>query len=109
MMFFFFQAEDGIRDLVRSRGLGLAAAVGICHQIEQSGVVWRQQIGPDSIDPFGVAMSRGIRAGEQQVRNPTHCREDADNPVILFALRRQNIDCVGDCYCATYRLSLIHI
>ena len=41
--FFFFQAEDGIRDLVRSRGLG--------------DVYKRQQLG----------VSDGIRAHEQQV------------------------------------------
>ena len=42
-VFFFFQAEDGIRDLVRSRGLGdvykrqgqVKAVIGRCYPLEE--------------------------------------------------------------------------
>ena len=43
-LFFFFQAEDGIRDLVRSRGLG--------------DVYKRQAIARDDDTTFGVLQSR---------------------------------------------------
>ena len=44
-MFFFFQAEDGIRDLVRSRGLGdvyKRQACATCHSTFVERVAWRE-------------------------------------------------------------------
>ena len=54
LFFFFFQAEDGIRDLVRSRGLG--------------DVYKRQMLGFPSPNPgIGIAfLSRCLRARERR-------------------------------------------
>ena len=56
--FFFFQAEDGIRDLVRSRGLG--------------DVYKRQGVNPDSVsfsDSINSAMRRG-RGSSSNMKTP---------------------------------------
>ena len=44
LVFFFFQAEDGIRDLVRSRGLGDVYKRQIQHHAGAHGVVGRESV-----------------------------------------------------------------
>ena len=43
--FFFFQAEDGIRDLVRSRGLG--------DVYKRQRLVWANRLSGELVQPFG--------------------------------------------------------
>mgnify|MGYP007112062165 CR=1 FL=1 len=52
MFFFFFQAEDGIRDLVRSRGLG--------------DVYKRQRL---HFSSFALSAARGISSGIERIRS----------------------------------------
>ena len=59
MLFFFFQAEDGIRDLVRSRGLGDvykrqvdAWAVVIGHEVEP--LAMQARVRPAQFDHFAT-------------------------------------------------------
>ena len=60
---FFFQAEDGIRDLVRSRGLGdvykrqvhEAVVIGIARRLDPADRAL--QVRPDAFDEAQVALS----------------------------------------------------
>ena len=62
---FFFQAEDGIRDLVRSRGLGdvYKRQVGLCLESAVGGhcLEARCHVSPGGPDPFGLLGGGGIR------------------------------------------------
>ena len=60
-MFFFFQAEDGIRDLVRSRGLG---------------DVYKRQVfyGRDILQPVQARQRRKPRDGEISVYGSEHAQ-----------------------------------
>ena len=56
MSFFFFQAEDGIRDLVRSRGLG--------------DVYKRQDVTIDDRTDFGAMLDRARARIARRLREP---------------------------------------
>ena len=51
-LFFFFQAEDGIRDLVRSRGLGDV------YKRQDLGRLCGLRLAQDQVDPFGADVLR---------------------------------------------------
>ena len=58
VFFFFFQAEDGIRDLVRSRGLG--------------DVYKRQRLTPEDITAFKPALRVALKAGRKVLVTADH-------------------------------------
>ena len=60
--FFFFQAEDGIRDLVRSRGLG---------------DVYKRQVRGAGRDALGARFHEGVRGVHQGARGVDQVVEDA--------------------------------
>ena len=61
-MVFFFQAEDGIRDLVRSRGLGDVYKRQVVDvEVRAAGELERLAVAPARIEP-AVARERGNRA-----------------------------------------------
>ena len=68
---FFFQAEDGIRDLVRSRGLGdvykRQVQVGIAAQFQRS----LADGADEQVDEAVVEAHGGVGAGSQDISSPT--------------------------------------
>ena len=57
VFFFFFQAEDGIRDLVRSRGLGDVYKRQLHDEADG-------RAGGDGVQPVGVAQLIGLADGQ---------------------------------------------
>ena len=72
-LFFFFQAEDGIRDLVRSRGLGdvykrqlhhlRPAQENLAHFAQRDGPVTGRLIGPFAVDTAELGILAVFEAG----------------------------------------------
>ena len=60
VMVFFFQAEDGIRDLVRSRGLGDVYKRQATHRVEHLLGALGQLIDTDRLDVGGLVEERRV-------------------------------------------------
>ena len=56
LVVFFFQAEDGIRDLVRSRGLGDVYKRQVAKQYQRNREQWTRR--PDEMPVWGTQASR---------------------------------------------------
>ena len=92
--YFFFQAEDGIRDLVRSRGLGdvykrqdLDEALGGVGDDERRGAAARD--GHHEVAAIGVQVWGALVHG---VEEPAEVAERVDAQVGLRAVRRASLE-----------------
>ena len=84
-LFVFFQAEDGIRDLVRSRGLG---DVYKRQDVDAAG-----QVG-DAVDVLHAGLPAGVLGGEEDTTSLTPALDASSTPVSYTHLTLPTSDLV---------------
>ena len=120
LVFFFFQAEDGIRDLVRSRGLGDVYK----RQMQDVGATLSTLLGGNNVNRFAVEgrsyqvipqVPRGERATTEQILK-YHVRATNGDMVPLSSfmtlgqtVQPNSLKTFQQLNSATLQLSLIHI